>query len=165
LYSRVFVIAAIMEPMLAGLRWWAELLDSRFRVPGTNIRFGIDPILSFIPGFGELATPLFTMVLFANALRLGLPKVVLVRMALNALIDAAIGAIPVLGQVGDVFWRGNTTNLALLERHARPGVKPSPGDFAFVWGVTAVMGMLIAIPVFVGIMIALALWTWIGSLG
>ena len=27
-------------PMLRELRWWADLLDSRFRIPGTQIRFG-----------------------------------------------------------------------------------------------------------------------------
>jgi hypothetical protein len=163
LYSRVFTIAAIMEPMLADLRWWAELLDARFRIPGTNIRFGIDPLLSLIPGFGELASPLFTMVLLAHAVRLGLPKVVVIRMVLNALIDAAVGALPIVGSVGDMFWRASTANLALLERYAQPGVKPTPGDFAFVWGMTAVMGLLLAIPVILGVLIALTVLAWIAS--
>jgi len=152
-----------MVAMLAGLRWWAQLLDARFRIPGTHIRFGIDPILSLVPGLGELATPLYTMVLFAHALKLGLPKVVLVRMALNALIDAAIGALPIVGEVGDLFWRANVDNLALLERHARPGVTPTPGDFIFVWGVTMAMGMLLAIPVIIGLAITWMLWTWIAA--
>jgi ABC-type antimicrobial peptide transport system permease subunit len=163
LYSRVFTIAAIMGPMVADLRWWAELLDSKFRVPGTNIRFGIDPILSLMPGFGEMVTPLFTMVLFAQALRLGVPKVVLVRMAINALLDAAIGALPFIGEVADMFWRANVTNLALLERHAQPGVRPTSGDFAFVWGITAVMGLLVAVPVILGVLIAMTIWTWLIS--
>ena len=152
-----------MEPMRIDLRWWAELLDARFRIPGTNIRFGIDPILSLIPGLGELASPLFTMVLLAQALNLGLPKVVVLRMVLNALIDAAIGALPVVGSVGDLFWRASTANLALLERYAHPGVKPTSGDFAFVWGITAAMGLLLAIPVILGVLIALTLWSWNAS--
>ena len=149
--------------MVADLRWWAELLDTRFRIPGTNIRFGIDPILSLMPGFGEMSTPIFTMVLFAQALRLGVPKVVLIRMAINALLDAAIGALPLVGQVADLFWRANVTNLALLERHARPGVRPTSGDFAFVWGMTALMGLLVAIPVIIGVLIAVTIWTWLLS--
>ena len=152
-----------MGPMRIDLRWWAELLDSRFRIPGTNIRFGIDPILSLIPGLGELSSPLFTMVLLAHALQLGLPKVVVIRMVLNALIDAAVGALPVVGSVADMFWRASTANLALLERYAKPGVKPTSGDFAFVWGITAAMGLLLAIPVIVGVMLALMLWSWIAS--
>jgi hypothetical protein len=132
--------------MLAALRWWADLLDSRFRVPGTDIRFGIDPILSLVPVIGELATPVFAGALFAYAVAAGVPRIVIVRMAINALIDVIVGAIPIAGNVIDVFWRANTTNLALLERHAVPGVKPTRGDYAFVWGLAALFAAVLAIP-------------------
>ena len=72
--------------MLAWLRWWADLLDSRFRVPGTKIRFGIDPILSLIPGLGELATPMFTALVLTQALRDRVPAAIIVRMVVNALL-------------------------------------------------------------------------------
>jgi hypothetical protein len=149
--------------MLANLRWWADLLDARFRIPGTNVRFGIDPILSFVPGFGELATPLFTVVLFAYALKLGVPPAIVARMALNALLDAAIGAVPIVGNVGDLFWRANTTNLALLEQFAQPGAKPRPADYAVVWALTMFMGLLLVLPVLIGVWFALAVWTWLAS--
>jgi hypothetical protein len=148
---------------MKNLRWWADLLDARFRIPGTQIRFGIDPILSLVPGFGELATPIFTMVLFAHAITLSVPKIILVRMALNALIDAAIGALPIVGNIGDIFWRANAANLVLLERYARPGVRPRPADYAFVWAVTAIFGMILIIPVILGVTIAIVLWHWIAS--
>jgi len=147
--------------MIRTLRWWAGLLDERFRIPGTSIRFGIDPILSLIPGFGDLASPIYTMVLLAYAIGVRVPRVVLVRMVFNALIDAAIGAIPLAGNIGDIFWRANTTNLQLLERHARPGVPPKPGDYAFVWIITAVLGLLLLVPIAFGIWIAVVLWQWI----
>ena len=85
--------------MLVWLRWWADLLDSKFRIPGTNIRFGIDPILSLVPGIGELASPLFTALILTQALRQRVPAPVIVRMVMNALIDAAVGAVPVAGAV------------------------------------------------------------------
>ena len=110
-------------PPLPWLRFWADLLDSRFRIPGTDIRFGIDPILSLIPGFGDLASPIFTVVLLVQGLRQHVPRVVMVRMVVNALIDALIGAVPVAGNIGDIFWRANNLNLALLERHAQPAVR------------------------------------------
>jgi Domain of unknown function (DUF4112) len=144
--------------VLASLRWWADLLDSRFRIPGTSIRFGIDPILSLLPGLGDLASPAYTLALLVFGIRLRLPKVIVVRMVANALIDAAIGAIPVAGNVGDIFWRANLANLALLERHARPGVAPTPGDYAFVWSIALVFGILLAVPVFVAIWIAMTMW-------
>lgn len=147
--------------MIRTLRWWADLLDNRFRIPGTNVRFGIDPVLSLIPGFGDLASPFYTMLLLAYAIGVRVPRIVLVRMVLNALIDAAIGAIPIAGNIGDIFWRANTTNLQLLERHARPGVPPKPGDYAFVWIITALLGLLLIVPIAFGIWIALVLWRWL----
>ena len=56
--------------------------------------------------------------------------------------------MPVAGNVGDIFWRANSVNLALLERHARPGRPPTRGDYAFVCSRSPrVFGLLVAIPV------------------
>jgi hypothetical protein len=149
---------------LRWLRWWADLLDARFRVPGTRIRFGIDPILSLIPGLGDLASPAFAVVLILQGLHQRVPRVVLTRMVVNALVDAAIGAVPILGNVGDIFWRANTANLALLDRHARPGVPPSRGDFAFIFGLAALACLLALIPVAIAIWLATVVWGWLGGL-
>ena len=140
------------------LRFWADLLDSRFRIPGTDIRFGIDPILSLIPGFGDLASPIFTVVLLVQGLRQHVPRVVMVRMVVNALIDALIGVIPVAGNIGDIFWRANNLNLALLERHVHPGRPPTSGDYAFVWLIAVVMGLLILGPVLIALWLATVMW-------
>ena len=64
---------------------WANLLDSRFRVPGTQIRFGLDPILSLVPGMGELVSPMFAVALLAQGLYQGVPRVILVRMVAQRL--------------------------------------------------------------------------------
>ena len=154
------------EPTNRRLKWfrmWAELLDSRFRVPGTSIRFGIDPILSLIPGVGELASPLFTAVLFSQALRQRVPRLVVLRMAGNALLDALIGPLPIVGNVGDVFWRANTMNLALIERHARPGRPPSTGDYVFVLGMAGALALVMAVPVLIGIWLGVLLWRWVAA--
>jgi hypothetical protein len=87
--------------------------------------------------------------------------VVLVRMTANALGDALVGAIPIAGTVGDVFFRANQLNLALLERHARPGIPPTRGDYAFVFLLAALFGLLIVIPLALGLWIALRLWYWV----
>src|SRR5262249_32407787 len=135
--SRARVGGVSYADALSLFRWWAELLDSRFRIPGTNIRFGIDPLLSLIPGLGDLSSPVFSIALMGQGLRQGVPRVVLARMLINALIDALIGTVPLAGNVADIFWRSNLVNLALLERHARPGRRPTRGDFVFVFGVAA----------------------------
>lgn len=117
---------------LDALRRWATLLDSAFRVPGTSIRFGLDAIVGLVPGLGDLSTPIFAVVLLVTGFRLRLPAIVQARMVLNAAIDMAIGLVPLLGDVVDVAWKANLRNLALLERHAHPGVPPSRGDYVFV---------------------------------
>lgn len=144
---------------LLWLRQLADLLDSRFRVPGTQIRFGLDPVLSLVPGIGDLASPAYTVALLVQGLYQGVPKVVMIRMLGNALVDALIGAIPLAGAVGDIFFRANTRNLALLDRHSRPGVRPTQGDYAFVLAIAGVFGLLVLIPVVIALWLTIQLWT------
>jgi len=148
---------------LPWLRRWAELLDSRFRIPGTSIRFGLDPLLSLIPGLGELSSPVFALALIAQGLQQRVPKVVMLRMLLNALLDAVIGAIPFAGTIGDIFWRANSANLALLERHAHPGRPPARSDYWFVFGAALVFGMLALVPLVAGIWAFAEFWQWLTS--
>ena len=117
---------------LDDLRRWATLLDSAFRVPGTNIRFGLDAIIGLIPGLGDLSAPVFAAVLLVTGFRMRVPAVVQARMVINAATDMLLGLVPFVGDLADVAWKANLRNLALLERHARPGVPPSRGDYVFV---------------------------------
>jgi len=127
------------------LRRWSRLMDSAYGVPGTAIRFGWDPIVGLVPGVGDAATASFALAILYHASRLGVPRVVLARMALNTLVDLAAGLIPFAGDVADVAWKSNRMNLALLERHERPGVKPSSGDWAVVLLAVVVIGGALAL--------------------
>ena len=118
------------------------LLDSAFRVPGTNIRFGLDAIIGIVPGLGDLVAPVYTVILLGTALKMRVPAVVVARMVLNAGIDMVLGLVPIAGDVGDVFWKADLRNVALLERHARPGVPPTRADYWFVLGC---IGLVVAI--------------------
>ena len=95
----------------------ARLLDSRWRVPGTPIRFGADAVLNLLPGVGLLAAKGASAYLIWEARRLGVPFGTLLRMVGNVALDAAISAVPLAGWVGDVFWRANLRNVALLRGH------------------------------------------------
>jgi hypothetical protein len=132
---------------LEALRRWATLLDSAFRVPGTNIRFGFDAIIGLIPGLGDLSAPVFAAVLLVTGFRLRLPAVVQFRMVANAAIDMLLGLVPFAGDLVDVAWKANLRNLALLERHARPGVPPSRGDYVFVMVCVIVLTFLALAPI------------------
>jgi hypothetical protein len=120
------------QKSLDGLRRMARLFDAAFRVPGTQITFGIDPIIGLIPGIGDLASPILTIWILWQGAAMRVPKVVLARMVLNALIDAGVGAIPVAGDLFDFAWKSNEWNMALLERHAMPGQRAGSFDYLFV---------------------------------
>lgn len=120
-------------------------MDSAYRVPGTGIRFGWDPVIGLIPGVGDVATASFAVTMLYHAYRLGVPRVVLIRMLLNTLTDMATGFVPVAGDVADIAWKSNMRNLALLERHERPGVKPTSGDWAIVLLAFVVIGGALAL--------------------
>src|SRR4051794_24802632 len=134
------------QQSLETLRRMARLFDAQFRVPGTQVRFGIDPLIGLIPGIGDLASPLLTIAMIWQAARLRIPKVVLMRMVLNALIDAGVGAIPVFGDLFDFAWKATEWNMVLLERHAMPGRPASSGDYLFVIVCVLVVAVAAAIP-------------------
>ncbi len=95
----------------------ARFLDSAVRVPGTNIRFGADALLNLIPGVGTLTSKGMSAYLIWEARRLGVPMSTLVRMVGNVGVDFAISAVPLVGWVGDVFYRSNLRNMKLLRDH------------------------------------------------
>ena len=131
---------------LDALRRWAVLLDSAFRIPGTRIRFGLDAIVGLIPGIGDISTPAFAALILLQAVRMRLPLVVQARMVLNAAVDMLTGLVPILGDLVDIGWKANLRNLALLERHARPGVPPSRADYLFVVVCLVVLALIAILP-------------------
>jgi Domain of unknown function (DUF4112) len=133
--------------ILESLRRIQALLDSAFRVPGTGIRFGWDPILGLVPGLGDFVTAAFALTVLIHANRMRVPRIIQLRMALNTLVDLAIGALPFLGDVGDVFWKSNARNFALLERYATGAGRVTAGDWVFVTGIIAVVLAVAALPV------------------
>lgn len=101
----------------ARLEHLAWLLDSAVRIPGTGIRVGADSVLGLIPGIGNLATTAVSAYLIREAWRLGVPRPTILRMMANVAVDTTLTAIPVLGNVADIFWKANRKNLALLVAH------------------------------------------------
>lgn len=145
---------------LERLRWWQRLLDEAFRVPGTRIRFGWDSIIGLVPWAGDVVSAAFGLVILFHAHQMRLPWVVLLRMVINLIIDLAIGLVPFAGDVADVFWKANTRNLALVERHAAAERAPTTGDWLFVLAVAAVIAAMAVIPLIfvIGVGRTLGLW-------
>ncbi|WP_233553001.1 DUF4112 domain-containing protein [Teichococcus wenyumeiae] len=109
----------------ARLEILARLLDSRWRVPGTGIRFGADALMSLLPGVGPVVSTVVSAYIIWEARRLGVSGGTLLRMIGNVGLDSLISSVPLAGSVGDVFFRANLRNMALLRRHmGRQNHKP-----------------------------------------
>jgi hypothetical protein len=122
------------------IRQLARLLDEVLRIPGTNIRFGLDAILGLIPGAGDVAGGILSAFIILQAARLGAPGSVLARMVMNVAVDSIVGAVPVLGDLFDIGWKSNTRNAALLERYAvQPQVTRRASRLAVAAAVAAVL--------------------------
>ena len=131
---------AMDDPMVALV---ARLMDTVFTVPGTKIRFGLDPILGLIPGLGDTAGAVVSALLIAQSARYGVPRVVLARMGLNVLMNTAVGAVPVVGDLFSVWFKSNARNYALLQKHAGTHRRASSKDWAIVIGILAALLALV----------------------
>jgi hypothetical protein len=135
------------------LDYVAALLDDIFRIPGTQIRFGLDALIGWVPGIGDAMTGIASFLIVFASWRRGAKAVTLVRMTANVLLETAIGAIPVAGDVFHVIWKANRRNYRLLLREKeQPGV-----DTGRDWMFLAVL--LFALIAAVAIPIALLIWS------
>ncbi|MBA3285802.1 MAG: DUF4112 domain-containing protein [Nitrosopumilus sp.] len=92
-------------------------MDSQFKIPGTTIRFGLDSLIGLVPGAGDLGTFLVSGYMLTILSKNGASGFVLARMAVNIMIDSIFGAIPVLGDIFDVFFKANQRNMQLMREH------------------------------------------------
>jgi len=95
----------------------ADLSDSRFRIPFTQIRFGIDALIGLIPVLGETIGLVISMYILREASRLGVPRSLKLKMLGNMLLDWLVGLIPVIGDIADIAFRANVRNMKLLVTH------------------------------------------------
>lgn len=92
----------------------SRLMDASFNLPGTDFKIGLDPIIGLIPGIGDSISLLISAYIVLQAHRLGASRWTLTRMVSNIVLDAAIGAVPVLGDLFDFAFKANQRNLKLL---------------------------------------------------
>jgi len=131
-------------------------MDAGIRVPGTNLRFGLDPILGLIPGAGDAAGAVLAGWILVEAIRLGASRATLLRMAGNVAFDAVAGAIPLLGDLFDFVWKANLRNVALLQRHLAAPDRAGRADRSFV--VLVICGVLAVVLGLLALGILLTRW-------
>ena len=152
------------RPLHERLAWY---LDEAFSVPGTGFRFGWDAILGLVPGLGDLVTGFVQVLLVLHvAKNRAIPASLLLRLFANVAIDSVLGAIPLLGDVFDAFFKANTRNVRLL-RHAEAELAASgriSGTRHVVY-LTCLVGTLVtlvAASVWLAVILFRALLQWLG---
>ena len=133
----------------------SRVLDTWFRIPGTNIRFGLDGIIGFVPGVGDFLAGAASCIIVLAAFFRGVPLVTIARMVVNLVIEVGVGLVPVLGNLFDIGWRANRRNYHLLEG----SLAATPRNTAKDWMFMGILGLaLLALA-----MLPFFLLLWLGG--
>jgi hypothetical protein len=129
-----------LEPLF---KWIAFIMDEVIRVPGTQFRFGLDPLIGLIPGIGDTSSALVSAFALIQAVRLGVPKVLLMRMALNILVNEVIGVIPVIGDTFSFWFKSNARNYEIIKTHRLGPSVARRSDWLFVIAVLVILCLVV----------------------
>ena len=133
----------------------SRVLDTWFQIPGTSIRFGVDGIIGFIPGVGDLLAGLASTIIVLAAFFRGVPLITIARMIANLAIEVGIGAVPVIGNLFDIAWRANRRNYHLLERSLEAPRRDTWKDWIFM--------ALLGVGIVTMMMVPFLLLLWLGG--
>ncbi len=122
------------------------LLDEAFRIPGTQVRFGLDGMIGLVPGLGDVLAGLLSLVIPLAGWVRGLPYVALVRMAANVGIGVVVGAIPLFGDAFDIAWKANRRNYQILRRHIEAPHQHTWRDWVFLGLLGAAVMVVFLLP-------------------
>ncbi|MEO6818073.1 MAG: DUF4112 domain-containing protein [Edaphobacter sp.] len=124
----------------------SHVLDDFLKIPGTSIRFGLDGIVGFIPGIGDLIGGFASCVIIVAAWMRGVPYVTVARMVANVGIEVVVGTIPILGDMFDIAWRANRRNYALLAGTLAEPRKHTIQSWIFLIGLCLLLAGLVLLP-------------------
>ncbi len=127
------------------IEWVAWIMDNSIPLGG-GYTIGLDPLIGLIPGLGDVIGALVSGVIVVQAHRAGVSRSTIARMTANIAIDAAIGAIPVAGDLFDFTFKANSKNLELY-RKARAGTHSRASDYLFLAVVLLAIIATAAIPI------------------
>jgi hypothetical protein len=128
----------------AGLEKISYVLDRFFRIPGTEIRFGLDPIIGFLlPVAGDSITTLISIYIVLRSIQYGLPKIVIGRMVFNIAMDYVVGSVPFVGDLLDFAFQANKKNVELLNRFAEGKGRARWTDYLWLFMLLALLAAII----------------------
>jgi Domain of unknown function (DUF4112) len=129
------------------LDYIAALLDDMWRIPGTQIRFGLDAIIGWIPGIGDAMAGVASCFIVFASWRRGVPTVTLTRMIANILLEATLGAIPLVGDAFHIVWKANRRNYRLLLREKEQPAANKRRDWMFLLVLFVAAIAAVALPI------------------
>ncbi len=120
-----------------------KLMDNQFTVPGTRFRFGLDPILGFVPVIGDLASFAISASLVMTMARHGASGKLVILMLVNIFLDTVIGSIPILGNLFDFAFKANERNVKMLRAHYDEGKYQGSGKGILVGVIIGIVALFI----------------------
>ena len=102
----------------------AGLLDNKFKIPFTNIRFGVDFLIGLIPGIGDWLGLSLSVILVIAIMRHGISITMMLRMIFNIVLDFFLGLIPFLGDLIDLRVKANRRNVEMLRQYYAENPNP-----------------------------------------
>lgn len=120
----------------------SRYLDGLFRVPGTGWRFGLDALIGLIPNVGDTLTVLPSFYILLAGVRYGVPKITLLRMAVNIGVDYVVGMVPFIGDAFDFVWKANNRNMDLIRQRATGRGQGTTSDYVFL---VVLLGVLLGL--------------------
>lgn len=151
------------EHLLAIADILAKALDTTVKIPGTSWYIGLDPLLGLIPGIGDVIANLIGTVILGIATRLQLPRIVLIRMSLNLLINGTIGAIPLVGDLFSIWFRSHARNAVLLREAAMKPERETHTDWFYVGGIIGGTVVVLLLLIAVIVWLVFKLWTMVAG--
>lgn len=148
-------------PNLRVSRRLATLLDDLVRIPGTKQGVGLDALLGLLPGFGDLLGSGISGAIMFDAVRARVPVPVLAQMAWNLLLDAALGLVPLVGDLVDVAHRANVRNYRLLEKAVAANPDPGPPTVGYVLAALALTVLPLLVTVALSVLALVLLVRWV----
>jgi hypothetical protein len=129
------------------LDYIASLLDDMWRIPGTRIRFGLDALIGWIPGIGDVMAAVASCVIVFASWRRGVAPVTLTRMVTNILLETVVGGVPVVGDLFHVFWKANRRNYRILLREKEQPRAKTWQDWIFLGAILFAVAIAVAAPI------------------
>ena len=135
------------------------MMDDCFRIPGTNIRFGLDPILGLFPGIGDTVASVIGVAIIGEGSRRGISRMALATMAMNILLNTAIGSIPVVGDAFSIWFKSNRRNHDLLRKATSTAMPTAERETAIrrarSFAVLLIVGVIIGVILIVALALSL----------